>query len=53
VPDKRDLRPVIPDIVFNQTLNLLRRKELLTTDTELKAMAAEARMGLSRMPQKG
>ncbi len=28
-------------------------KELLTTDTELMAMAAEAIMGLRRIPQKG
>jgi hypothetical protein len=35
------------------TLNRRRRRELLTTETELKAMAAEARIGLSRIPQKG
>ncbi len=34
-------------------LNRLRRRELVTTETELKAMAAEANMGLRRIPQKG
>ena len=29
------------------------RSELETTDTELKAIAAEARMGLRRMPKNG
>jgi len=29
------------------------RRELLTTDTELMAMAAEAIMGFKRIPQKG
>ena len=32
---------------------LLRRKELLTTETELKAIAAAAYSGLSRIPEKG
>ena len=31
----------------------LRRRELVTTDTELNAMAADANMGLRRIPQKG
>ena len=39
--------------VFYPTLTRRKRKELLTTETELKAMAAEARIGLSRIPQKG
>jgi len=34
-------------------LNRLSRSELLTTDTELMAMAAEAIMGFRRIPQKG
>jgi hypothetical protein len=34
-------------------LNRLRRRELVTTETELNAMAAEANMGLRRIPQKG
>lgn len=32
---------------------LRNRRELETTDTELKAMATEAIIGLSRMPKKG
>jgi hypothetical protein len=41
------------DSLFLYTLKRRKRKELLTTETELKAMAAEARMGLSNIPQKG
>ncbi len=33
--------------------NLLSRRDLLTTETELMAMAAEAIMGLRRRPQNG
>lgn len=33
--------------------NLRKRSELLTTETELNAMAAEAIMGFRRIPQKG
>ena len=39
--------------VLDYILTRRSRRELLTTETELKAMAAEARIGLSRIPQNG
>ena len=36
-----------------RTLNRRRRRELETTDTELKAMAAEAMIGLRSIPKNG
>src|SRR3989338_7170984 len=39
--------------LFHYILNLLSRRELETTDIELKAMAMEAKMGFSKSPKKG
>lgn len=41
------------ELALVHTLDQRRRRELLTTDTELRAMAAAAKTGLSRMPKKG
>ena len=41
--------PVMTRLIFIRR----RRRELETTDTELKAMAAEARIGLRRSPKNG
>jgi len=38
---------------FASDHNLLKRSELLTTETELKAMAAAAKIGFRRIPKKG
>jgi hypothetical protein len=35
------------------SFTILRRREFEITDTELKLIAAAARIGLSRMPKKG
>ena len=39
--------------IFYLGLNLLIKSELVTTDTELKAMAAPAMMGFKRKPVNG
>lgn len=41
----------LPQIIY--PLNRLRRRELVTTDTELRAMAAAARAGFRVQPQRG
>jgi hypothetical protein len=44
----------VPSVVnVFYALNLRRRREFVTTETELKAIAVEARMGWSSRPVKG
>jgi hypothetical protein len=38
---------------YERSLTLLNLKEFETTETELKAMAAEAKIGFKRIPKKG
>jgi hypothetical protein len=40
-------------LLYSFGLNLLKRRELVTTETELNAIAAAANIGFSNMPKKG
>ena len=52
--DYKDFAAVFPiAFVASHSFFILNRNELLTTDTELKAMAAEAIMGFRSGPPKG